>query len=106
MANIYLNENNVDDLGRMVAALLSELWIMRDRMAVLEALLEKADILAPGAIEGFSYTPAQEVEVEKLRDRIVASVVGAPVAAREHHVHQILERAGFPSFTPDVKADA
>lgn len=95
MANTYLNEHNVDDLGRMVTALLSELWIMRDRMVVLESILEKAQLLESDAIERFAYTPAQEAEVEKLRDRIVASVLGAPLAAREHHVHEILERAGF-----------
>lgn len=95
MGNIYLNEDNVDDLGRMVVALLSELWIMRDRMAVLETLLAKANIIAPDAIEQFSYTPEQEDEMERLRDRIVASVVGAPVAAKERSVDQILERAGF-----------
>lgn len=97
MANIYLNEDNVDDLGRMVTALLSELWIMRDRMAVLETLLQKSGALDADAIENFSYTPAQEAEVEKLRDRMVASVVGAPIAAREHHVEQILKRAGLAS---------
>lgn len=99
MANIYLNEDNIDDLGRMVNALLSELWIMRDRMAVLETLLAKAGVVQADAIENFSYTPEQESEVEKLRDRMVASVVGAPIAAKEHHVEQILKRAGLN--TPD-----
>lgn len=95
MGNIYLNEDNVDDLGRMLVALLSEVWVMRDRMAVLEKLLEKAGVVTEEAIEQFSYTPAEEEEMEKLRDRIVTAVVGAPVAAKERSVDQILERAGF-----------
>ena len=95
MANIYLDADNVDDLGRMVSALLSELWIMRDRMAILESLLERANVLNAEQIDNHAFTPAEELELEKLRDRIVASVVGAPIAAREHHVHQILGRAGF-----------
>ena len=95
MANIYLNEDNVDDLGRMVAALLSEVWIIRDRMAVLEGLLVKNNVVLPDAIENFSFTPEQEAELEKVRDRMVSAVVGAPIAAKEHHVDQILKRAGL-----------
>ncbi len=95
MANIYLNEDNIDDLGRMTLALLSEFWVMRDRMAIMEALLIKAKVIGPDDIEQFSYTPEQEVEMEKLRDRIVTAVIGAPVAAKERSVEQILERAGF-----------
>jgi hypothetical protein len=95
MANIYLNEDNIDDLGRMLVAMLSEFWVMRDRMAILEALLVRAKILGSDDIEQFSYTPEQEVEMEKLRDRIVTAVIGAPVAAKERSVDQILERAGF-----------
>ncbi len=95
MANVYLNEDNIDDLGRMVVALLSEFWVMRDRMAIMEALLVKAKVVGPDDIEQFSYTPEQEEEMEKLRDRIVTAVIGAPVAARERSVDQILERAGF-----------
>lgn len=97
MANIYLNEENVDDLGRMVAALLSEVWIMRDRMVVLEALLEKAGVVPADAIENFSYTPDQEAQAEIIRDRMISSVIGAPIAAVEHGVDQILKRAGLGS---------
>lgn len=95
MANIYLDTDNVDDLGRMMTALLSEVWIMRDRMVIYETLLAKANVLTSEQIEQHSYTPEQELEVEKLRDRMIASVLGAPIAAREHHVDQILGRAGF-----------
>jgi nitrogen regulatory protein PII-like uncharacterized protein len=95
MANIYLNEDNIDDLGRMVLAMLSEFWVMRDRMAIMETLLIKAKVLGPDDIEQFSYTPEQEEEMEKLRDRIVTAVIGAPVAAKERSVEQIIERAGL-----------
>jgi hypothetical protein len=33
--------------------------------------------------------------MEKLRDRIVTAVIGAPVAAKERSVDQIIERAGL-----------
>jgi hypothetical protein len=96
MANTYLTENNIDDLGRMVVALLSELWIMRDRMAILEQVLVKSGALKPDAVDAFTWTPEQAVEIEKLRDKIVASVLGAPLAAEERDIDKILTRAGFP----------
>jgi hypothetical protein len=95
MANIYLNQDNVDDLGRMVTALLSEVWILRDRMAVLETMLDAKGVVDAKSIDDFSFTPEQEAELEKIRDRMVSAVVGAPIAAREHHVEQILKRAGL-----------
>lgn len=95
MANIYLNQDNVDDLGRMVTALLSEVWILRDRLAVLETMLDNKGVIEANAIDDFAFTPEQEAELEKVRDRMVSAVVGAPIAAREHHVEQILKRAGL-----------
>ena len=93
MGNEYLNDGNIDDLGRMVMALLSELWIMRDRMAILEKLLAAQNIIAPDAIDRFAPTPEVSAELEDLRDRMVASVVGAPLAAKDRSVDAILARA-------------
>jgi hypothetical protein len=96
MANTYLTENNIDDLGRMVVALLSELWIMRDRMAILEQVLVKSGALQADAVDAFTWTPEQTAEIDKLRDKLVSSVLGAPLAAEERDIDKILVRAGFP----------
>jgi hypothetical protein len=95
MSNVYLDENNVDDLGRMIVGLLSELWIVRDRLAVVEELLVSNGVLAAEAVDGFAWSQAKAEEMEALRDRIVAAVIGAPIAAKERSVDQILERAGY-----------
>ncbi|MFD2137219.1 hypothetical protein ACFSLT_22390 [Novosphingobium resinovorum] len=55
MANVYLDETNVDDLGRMVTTLLSEMWIMRDRMLVMEELLSRQGILDSATIDAFDW---------------------------------------------------
>ncbi len=95
MANVYLDETNVDDLGRMVTSLLSEMWIMRDRMLVMEELLARQGILDSATLDAFDW-PAEQVErVEALRDQMVGAVLGAPLAARERHVDQMLARAGY-----------
>ena len=95
MSNIYLNENNVDDLGRMVVGLLSELWITRDRLSIVEELLVQKGSLTAGAVDAFEWSQPRAEEMEALRDQIVAAVIGAPIAAKERGIDQILERAGY-----------
>jgi len=101
MAGSYLDTSNIDDLGRMVTALLTELWITRDRLAVVEALLEEKIGLSAQEID--DYTPAADIaaRIEKVRDRLVGNVVGAPLAARERGVDQILARAGLTRPQPN-----
>jgi len=101
MSNSYLGPNNVDDLGRMVTALLTELWITRDRVAVLERVLQERGIVLPGEINDYIPDAAFEAELETLRDRMAGNVIGAPLAARERSVDQILARAGMKRPAPE-----
>lgn len=100
MPKPYLTPDNVDDLGRMVVALLSELWVTRDRLAVAEALLAQKGVLTAEEIEAFQPDPELAAQIDATRDRMVASVLGAPIAGTDRTVDAILERAGF-SRTPD-----
>lgn len=105
MTDATLNETNVDDLGRMFMALVQEVWVMRDRMAVTEALLAERAGISAAQIDDHVADAATKAQVDELRDRFVARVIGAPVAARERSVDQILERAGFaPRGVPGVAA--
>lgn len=101
MSNSYLGPDNVDDLGRMVTALLTELWITRDRVAVLERVLQERGIVLPGEINDYIPDAAFEAELETLRDRMAGNVIGAPLAARERSVDQILARAGMKRPAPE-----
>jgi hypothetical protein len=103
MSNTYLGPDNVDDLGRMVTALLTELWITRDRLAVLERLVEEKGVVLPGEIDDYIPDAAFEAELETLRDRMAGNVIGAPLAARERSVDQILARAGMTR--PDARQE-
>lgn len=103
MANTYLSHDNVDDLGRMVTALLTELWITRDRVAVLERILEEKGVLAADEVNDYIPSPEFEAVLEKLRDRMAGNVIGAPLAGRERSVDQILARAGMSRPRPEKK---
>jgi hypothetical protein len=74
----YTHDEKYDALLRMNTELLSELWIMRDRMMVLEYLLEKKAGLSRQEIDGFEPPPELEQDLLAERDALVRRVVGAP----------------------------
>ncbi|QLC26412.1 hypothetical protein HFP57_16155 [Parasphingopyxis algicola] len=90
-----LHGTNTDDLGKIVFALLTELWVMRDRLAVMEKLLTERGGLHPGEIE--DYVPDSEfsAELEAQRDRMVAEVVGSTLITEEMGVDDLLARVGL-----------
>jgi hypothetical protein len=95
MDDEYLGPMNIDNLGRMLMALLSEHWILRDRFAVLEALMIARGALAPGELDDHVPSEAEAARIEALRERTVGAVIGAPLAAQRRGVADILARAGF-----------
>lgn len=104
MADSYLDTGNVDDLGRMVTALLAELWIVRDRLAVLEHVHGARIGIDPSEIDDFVPDAAFAARLEQTRDRMVAAVAGAPIAARQRGVDDILARAGLRRPEPATNA--
>lgn len=78
IASRITDDEKIDALVRMNTELLSELWIMRDRMMVLEHLLEKKSGLSRQEIDDFEPPPDLEAELLAERDALVRRVVGAP----------------------------
>ena len=95
MSSTYLKETNVEDLGRMLITLLSEFWALRDRTAILEEMLQSKGVVEPGSIDNFVWSESKAEEMEVLRDQIISAVLGAPIAAKERSIDQILARAGL-----------
>lgn len=75
----YLATHDVDYVARMCMALLSELWITRDRLAVLERILAEKDLIGETEVNDFVPTEPFKSEILKLRDVVVQNVVGAPL---------------------------
>jgi len=101
MAGASLDDSNIDDLSRMLMALVQEVWIMRDRMAVTEQLLEEKAGITAEDIDNYAGSPDYSEAMRELRDQFAMRIVGAPIAARERSVDQILERAGYPRTESD-----
>ena len=74
----YLSALDVDLLARMNLELLSELWIARDRIAVLEKILTDSGVIAEGCLENFVPDEGFSQKLEGLRLSMVENVLGAP----------------------------
>ena len=76
----YLDEKSVTDLGRIVMALLSEVWILKDRTMLLEHLLTEKGGLAADEIENMVIPEDLAAKIDEERDRFATLVLSAPIA--------------------------
>lgn len=89
----FMASPDADGLARMMMAMLSELWIARDRIAVLESLLEEAGVLPPGAVDQAAPGTDLSDRLEAMRAIMVGNVLGA--AQRSERISmQELQEAG------------
>jgi hypothetical protein len=72
----YLSSKELDDLMRMNLQLLSEVWVLRDRVTLLEHLLESKGALKRSDIDEMVPEGALASELDRERDAMVARVVG------------------------------
>jgi hypothetical protein len=75
-----LTSDDVPALGEALLNLTRELWVLTDRVLVLEAVLEKQGISVRDAIDAFEPDEALAAELRKRGTALVAGVM-APFAA-------------------------
>ncbi len=92
----YLGPQSVTDVARMLMALTSEVWIMRDRQIVTEYLLATKGSITREDIDNFSPPAELATAIAAERDRFASLVAGAPIAGVHRSVADILTRAGLP----------
>lgn len=68
---------DLDRLGEALLALTSEVWVLTDRMIVIEAVLEQKGLDLRAAIEGFVPSPDCERLMAARRQGLIDAVVGA-----------------------------
>jgi len=76
MDDLNLRPEDMDRLGQALITLTQELWIARDRIAVLEAALIDAGVLPPDAVDTFQ--PGAELQqlLETDRAQLINRVLG------------------------------
>ena len=91
----YLDKKSVTDLGRIMMALMSEVWILKDRTMLLEHALEARGGLAKDELENMQIPEKLAAKIDAERDKFATLVLSAPIAGEKRSVKDILERAGI-----------
>ena len=73
----YLGSERADDLARMITELASEVWVLRDRLTIMEHVLEKNGALTRQTLD--NYVPDAELadELAAARKELIERVLGA-----------------------------
>lgn len=75
-ARQFLGEGQIDKLGTAVLVLARELWVVKDRLAVMEKVLDKHGIPA-SEFSAFQPDEAFEGELKAQRQQLIDAVVNA-----------------------------
>jgi len=70
-----LTASDVDRLGQALLTLASELWAVKDRLRVLEAVLEEAGLVPPDAVDEFPPGDTLNSEMESQRQRLIQQLL-------------------------------
>lgn len=73
----YLGSDRLDDLARMLTEVASELWVLKDRNMVLEALLAEAGVMTPASVDGYQPDGETARRIDAERSAFTARVFGA-----------------------------
>ena len=73
----FLLQRRIDDLAAAYVSLLGELWIVKDRQAVLEQVLARHGIPAPEAVEQLEPDGRFKAELDAERQAWVRRMIGA-----------------------------
>ena len=79
----FLQPGQIDDVANALLVLARELWVVKDRQRILEALLAENDILVPAAVTDYQPGPALAGELETERGRYTAALMEALCPATE-----------------------
>lgn len=74
---LILTPDRIDDVAKAVLALTRELWVVRDRQMVTEAVLAGRGIDIQDEVDRFQPDAALQSRLDQERDRIIAAVASA-----------------------------
>lgn len=86
-----LKSEDMDRLARQNAQLMTELWIVKDRLTLLESMLETAGLLDRGALNRLKPEGRLAAELAAERDAYVARMVDDDIHTR--NVDKLKKRA-------------
>ncbi len=76
MSTNNLRPEDIDKLGQALLTLTKELWVVKDRLRVLEAALTEAGAIAPDTIETYQPDEALTELLGQERAQLIRNVLG------------------------------
>ncbi|TDJ42614.1 MAG: hypothetical protein E2O50_06025 [Gammaproteobacteria bacterium] len=77
MSEQNLRTEDLDRLGQALITLTKELWVVKDRVRVLEATLTDAGVMVPGAVDQFQPDTELGAALSADRAQLIEQVLGA-----------------------------
>jgi hypothetical protein len=77
MSSNNLRPEDIDRLGQALITLTKELWVINDRVRVLETVLADAGVVTPDAVDTFQPDEALQEILDKDRAQLIEQVLGA-----------------------------
>ena len=77
MSENNLRPEDLDRLGQALLTLSKELWVVKDRVRLLEAALADAGVLLPNSVDQFQPDAALQEQLGKERAQLIEQVLGA-----------------------------
>lgn len=75
MRRRILSEEQLDDVGAAVIALAREVYVLTDRLRVLEQVLDDQGIEVHDAVERYQVSPELQSELDARRENILGAVL-------------------------------
>jgi len=65
----------VEDLGLALLSLSRETWVLKDRMMMLEDILQQSNVVSVDKIKGYVPTAARQAEIDKACHAMMADIL-------------------------------
>jgi hypothetical protein len=86
---VYLGSEEHDDLMRVCLRLLSEVWTLRDRLSIVETLLEERAGISRATIDTYEPNAALAQVLAAERQALIKRVLDAPFEAEPLEVQKL-----------------
>ena len=73
--DFFLGDPMLDRVMQVLITVARESYVTRDRLSVLEKILEENSILLEGAIDSYTPSTSEEVKIKERRDEYVSSIL-------------------------------
>ena len=77
MSEQNLRAEDLDRMGQALITLTKELWVVKDRVRILEAKLADAGVMAPDAVDRFQPDATLSESLSADRAQLIEQVLGA-----------------------------